>query len=271
LRACMLKKFAPFAEWGRAMSLQTKLTSLLQKIEGKISLVIEGGFSYEYHGDVVHPPASLIKLPVLAAALAQAEQGVLDLHEPVCIRPLSKAGGNGVIDSLSENTVLLAIDLLTLMITVSDNTATNWAIQKVGKQTIQEEMQRLGLCSTELNRYMMQSPEEAGGDNMTTARDMVKLLQAMDVAPLRNAFYKPLLEQQFRFHLPGVLEYVTDVEIANKTGGVRGVVHDVARFRSKQGMLYAALLMSEVEDTSYASYIHAQIGKVLADYLLENI
>jgi beta-lactamase class A len=68
--------------------------------------------------------------------------------------------------------------------------------------------------------------------------------------------------------LPGLLEYETRVTIANKTGGLQGVVHDAARFQADNRVIYAALLCSGVKDDTYTNYVQAQIGKRIAEYLV---
>ncbi|MBO9130098.1 serine hydrolase [Bacillus sp. 165] len=252
----------------RNMSFFLDIEQLLQKIEGTVSLALEGEVTYHYQSDIIHRSASLIKMPILTTALFQAEQDILDLNETVSCSVLSKVKGSGVIASFREEAVLIAHDLLTLMITVSDNDATNWAIKKIGMVPIQQTIKDLGLTNTALNRYMLQDPEEAGGDNFTTARDMVKLLHYMDTSPLQDLFYRPLLEQQFREKLPGALEYETRVKVANKTGGLQGVVHDTARFQAGGRVIYAALLCSNIQDEPYTNYIQSQIGKRIAQYLI---
>ncbi|UOY91242.1 class A beta-lactamase-related serine hydrolase [Ectobacillus sp. JY-23] len=241
-------------------NLHETVTLLLEKVDGRVSLCIEGAYTYAYHAEALHVPASLIKMPILWAGLP------LNQNEQVLPHTLAKVGGSGIIDSLSSGATLTVRDLLTLMINVSDNTATNWLIERIGKSAIQSSIAEAGLTQTALQRYMMQSPEEAGGDNVTCAADMVRLLRVADHSPQRDAFYAPLLQQQFRSQLPGLLEY-SDVEIANKTGSVRGVLHDAARFRRGACTLYVAVLMSDLQDVAHAGYIQARIGSALAEWM----
>lgn len=78
------------------------------------------------------------------------------MQEQISCASLGKVKGSGIAASFAKETVLTAKDLLTLMITVSDNDATNWAIEKAGMASIQHTIKELGLVNTELNRYMMQ-------------------------------------------------------------------------------------------------------------------
>jgi beta-lactamase class A len=153
----MKERFVIFEELGMCkMSFIQDIEQLLGKMDGTVSLALEGEVTYHYQSGLVHRPASLIKLPILATALLQAEQGTFDLQEQISCASLGKVKGSGIAASFAKETVLTAKDLLTLMITVSDNDATNWAIEKAGMASIQHTIKELGLVNTELNRYMMQ-------------------------------------------------------------------------------------------------------------------
>jgi len=87
-------------------------------------------------------------------------------------------GGAGVLRALPRLTHIKVEELLTLMIIVSDNTATNELISLVEFEKINECGKDLGLKKTVLNRYMMDEiAVEKGTDNYTCASDVVKCLR----------------------------------------------------------------------------------------------
>lgn len=75
---------------------------------------------------------SVIKIPLLATAFEQIQAGRFSLADKVTLRDADKRPGTGIIRSLDPGAVLTIKDLLTLMIIVSDNTATDLIFDKVG-------------------------------------------------------------------------------------------------------------------------------------------
>lgn len=104
--------------------------------------------------DRVMPTASVIKLPILAEVFRQDEAGDLSLHEPVTLDEANRVGGSGVLKDLAPGLTLPLIDYATLMITVSDNTATNTLIDRLGGvETVNRFMtEALGLETIRLRR-----------------------------------------------------------------------------------------------------------------------
>lgn len=106
------------------------------------------------NADELFPTASIIKVPILLEFYNQVASGELDPDE---IHPLSnadKVGGNGVLQFLSDETRLTLEDWVKLMINLSDNTATNYMIDIVGMDRVNDLLMRLGLEKTKLLRKM---------------------------------------------------------------------------------------------------------------------
>ena len=82
--------------------------------------------------DRVMPTASVIKLAVLAEVLRQDQAGSLSLGEQIVLDESNRVGGSGVLKDLSPGVALSVLDYATLMIVMSDNTATNMLIDRVG-------------------------------------------------------------------------------------------------------------------------------------------
>ncbi|MDM5188913.1 serine hydrolase [Bacillus sp. DX4.1] len=240
-----------------------ELEKLIRNIQGNVSVMIQGAITYRYNEQYVHPSASLMKLPILACAIEYIKQGCLNPYELIPVSSLPKTGGSGIISSLYTPNVTIQ-DLLTLMITVSDNTATNWFIKRLGMNQIQKHIDSLQLVGTKIQRYMMHAPKESGKDNFTTAEDIVSLLHHYDK---EEQFYQPLLQQQFTHKLCGRLANIEGLEIANKTGERQCVTHDVARFKIKEQTVYIAVLSSDVERVNYMNYIFSEIGYLIAQYI----
>lgn len=200
--------------------------------------------------DEVVTAASTIKVPILAAALDQVGAGWLDLAQPTAI-PSQRTGPTGVLQALpSVNTLTLA-DLLTLMIIVSDNTATNVIIDLIGMERVNQFCARAGLSGTVLRRKMMDADAgRLGLENTTTAQDQATLLDAIAwrnllPAPLRAFALQALEGQQFNDGLPSLLP--EEVIVAHKTGDLPGVRHDVGVITGTNGrQAVVAVLLSGI-------------------------
>jgi len=123
-------------------------------------------------------------------------------------------------------------DLVTLMIILSDNTATNLMIGMLGIENINATIESLGLTGTRLNRMLFR-PElsRQGIQNYVSAVDMGKLLQGMlqgeIVSPEASARMLEILgDQRLNGKLPFYL-HSRDIGCAHKTGEDSGITHDV--------------------------------------------
>ncbi|PGC26717.1 class A beta-lactamase [Bacillus pseudomycoides] len=242
-----------------------ELEKRIESINGDVSVMIQGGIMYRYNEQLVHPSASLIKLPILSCAIENMKDGTLNPYELIPISSLEKTGGSGIVTALHTPNVTIQ-DLITLMIAVSDNTATNWLINKLKINDIQKHIDSLQLNGTKLQRYMMQTSKETGKDNFTTAEDIVTLLKHYEN---EEQFYNPLQMQQFTHKLCGKLEGIEGLSVANKTGELQTVTHDVARLNINNHMVYVAVLSSNVECVNHTNYIFSEIGHLIVQYLLK--
>ncbi|KEK23098.1 serine hydrolase [Bacillus gaemokensis] len=239
-----------------------ELENRIESVNGDISVMIQGAITYRYNEQFVHPSASLIKLAILSCAIEKIKRVMLNPYELIPVSSIPRTGGSGIVSSLHTPNVTIQ-DLLTLMITVSDNAATNWLINRLTMKDIQQHIDSLGMSGTQIQRYMMQEPQGENKDNLTTAEDIVSLLYHHDK---EGKFYKPLQNQQFTYKLCGKLE---GIEIASKTGERKNVTHDAVRLKVNDQTLYIAALSSNVECVSYTNYIFSEIGYLVNEYILK--
>jgi Beta-lactamase enzyme family len=122
----------------------------------------------------------LIKLPILAAFWETVEAGRLDPRERVTVSAEAlRVEGTGVLKALAPGLQPTWSDLATLMITVSDNVATNLIIDRLGMGPIQSWIDKAGLGETRIERRMMdREAMSAGRGNWTSAADMEAMLIA---------------------------------------------------------------------------------------------
>lgn len=220
------------------VKLMEKLRQIDQRLDGVMGVAVidlTSGRTLALNGDLVTAQASLIKVPVLAAAFQKIESGSLALDQKVELTEKDKAGGSGTLDArLGTKPLSLRIEeLLTLMIRDSDNTATNKVIGLVGMDSVNQLMAQLGLKATRLRRVMMdQEAAKRNEENTSTPLEMARLFEFIYRERLisRNASRKmiemlKLVQADFRAALP------RGVTSASKPGGVPGV-------RTEAGIVY---------------------------------
>jgi len=145
----------------------------------------------------VFPQASSIKIAILLEAFKQAEEGRLQLDEFIALEESRKVAGSGVLYYLGRPSLRLSVrDTAVLMVVLSDNTATNLLIDKVGMEAVNKRLDVLGLAKTRLRRKMMDLKAAAEGrENVSTPLEMMTLLEKLwkgDV--LKEPYRKDLLE-----------------------------------------------------------------------------
>jgi beta-lactamase class A len=197
---------------------------------------------------VTHYAASTMKLPLLAAAYLRAERGDLDLDAEVPVHNDFGSALDGspfrleqaddqddeTWDRIGRRQTLR--ELARHAIVKSGNLATNLLLEEVGPGAVAEVLSRAG-CSTDtiLPRGIGDAvARDAGLDNLVTAADLGLVMAAiadrrLAQPPTCVAVEEVLLGQEHRDGIPAGLPSGTVV--ANKTGWVDGVTHDVALVR----------------------------------------
>lgn len=221
----------------RATELRAKLQRDLEQIaagfDGAMGLAVKDlttGETFLVNADTVFPQASAIKIPVLLELLRQAQAGTVKLEERVELKRAQMAGGSGVLQRFGDGTSALALrDLAALMIVLSDNTATNILIDRIGMPNVNEMLKGLGLKETKLQRRMLDiEAGRAGRENLSTPREMVMLLEMLQTGKILDAQHTALALEILKYPKTTPLRrgLPPNVELANKPGGLAGVACD---------------------------------------------
>ncbi|MFF2450259.1 serine hydrolase [Neobacillus sp. NPDC058068] len=256
-------------------SLETRVFEEISGFKGRIGLVIEiDNEQIQVNSLEVFQSASLIKVPILIEALRQCDNRELGENDPVPVFKDAIVGGSGVLQALSPNVRLTVRDVMTLMIIVSDNTATNLLIDLLGMDAINRFMRQSGLKQTELNRKMMDFQAILQGrDNYTSPLDMIQCLKWMTEGTILSMESQALaLEimgiQQFKDKLPARMDD-DRLFVANKTGELPKVEHDCAVLQFGKKTAFVAVLMDQIEDLQAGKQTMKNLGKHIFDYLVE--
>ena len=170
--------------------------------------------------DEEFPSASVIKLPLVMTLYADAARGLLDLDES--IRVGVRVDGSGVLRHMRDVQQLSLRDLAMLAVIVSDNTATNRLIERIGLERVGERLREWGCPKTRLSRKMYDfDAAKLGHENVMTARETVSLLLRLlrgecEDRAASDAVLAVLDQCQDRTMLPRYLPY--GAKVPHKTG-----------------------------------------------------
>ncbi len=127
-----------------------KETKGFEKVLGVAVKHLSTGEEAGFNGDDLFPTASVFKVPVIVELYRQVETGKLSLDDKLVLKDAEKVPGSGILKELSEGLEVNIRDLSRLMMILSDNTATDMIVEKVGKENVNATMKRLGLNNTKV-------------------------------------------------------------------------------------------------------------------------
>jgi beta-lactamase class A len=216
-------------------------------------------------------------------AMDEVRNGRASLEEKVVLKKDDQVAGSGMLGLMDVPLTLSLKDALTLMIVVSDNTATNLMIDRFGLDKINAHTRALGLKDTYLYKKVFKPPvppvpadQPKFGLGKTTAREMAEVMEkigrcqlgtparptaSLPAGPsdaalcdvmltmLRNQFYRDGIPR----YIEGLDSSETGSAIANKTGAVDAARSDVALVASKSGLIVISAFTYDNADRSYSS------------------
>ncbi len=258
------------------------LDTLLAKAPGRFGVYVQdldSGGVLAHNPDQIFPSASTIKVPIMAELYRRVEHDRVSLDDRLVMRQEDQVGGSGVLQDLTAGNTFCLRDLMTLMITVSDNTATNLLIDYLGPDPINQMIRHLGMKNTQLVRRLQRMPtDQPDTYNHTTAFDlsllMQKLAQGAVVSQLASEHMVRLLGRcqgpvsivdrvQGGRHLgePG------PVTVAHKTGSLDQARHDTGIvYRSGRGA-YVATILSQGAPFDQLEKTMGQLARYLPGWL----
>lgn len=217
---------------GPLVDLQTQLAAMSMHAPGHVGIMVEDlttGLSSSVNANSSMPAASTIKIPVMVEVFRRLALGQFDLNRSIGLLGSDRDSGSGSLCYARAGSRYTVGRLLTLMITVSDNTATNMLIRLVGRSSINQTMQNLGLTRTKLTDFI-RSDGPIRYALRSSPQDMIRLLEAMADHRLIDDWSSGemiaiLSGQQHNGLIPQPLPVGT--EIAHKTGELHDTLNDV--------------------------------------------
>jgi beta-lactamase class A len=253
----------------RLASLQTGAYSRLGT--GMFFLDMETGNFLDINGDKVYPTASIIKLPILIALFQDVDAGKIDLNETLTMTSDVIVGGSGDMQTMRSGSKFSLLETATKMIVISDNTATNMIIKRMGGiQYLNERFRRWGLQKTVIRNYL----PDLKGTNTTTPRELTQLLAMLDqqrlLSPRSQAQALDILRRvRNRTLLPVGLG--RGATIAHKTGDIGFILGDAGIIQMPTGKRYLAsiLVESAYDDPSARDFIQ-DVSRIVYTYLSQS-
>ena len=227
--------------------MKDEIVEKLERLPGKISFLyenLETGDGLAYHQQEPMMAASVIKLFVMAAAFEKEKKGTFHMDEMFAVKKEDQVPSCGALTYLHDGILVTGMDLVTLMIIFSDNTATNVLIDILGMEEINEIIRGLGFRQTLLQRKMYDMERSSRGiQNYITAYETGRLLKMMYDGILidrqsSETMISILKNQQLCSKIPFYLQALPESpEIAHKTGEDTGITHDVGIVYGKEPFL----------------------------------
>jgi beta-lactamase class A len=266
------------------------LQILSQQSHGTLGVAarnLQTGEEVTWQAERSMPTASTFKFPVLAEVFAQAEAGKLDLDEHVPLLAEDQVGGSGTLRDFRPGVQPTLRDLAMLMIVVSDNSATNMLLDRIGgPATVNAAMQALGLPSIVVNRRLIFSGAPRGPVAEAAPQDMMRLAAMLAegrlVSPQASREMRAIMAgQHYHDQFPrylALLPYADDNEqprllrLLNKTGANGGLRADVGLLQvGDAGLIAFSVVCDTGPDETYrsehpAAVINGLVGRVLLEY-----
>lgn len=155
-------------------------------------LKLDDGRYAELSPDTALPAASSIKTPILLVALELLDAGDLSWNEPLTLSKTTVGGGAGWMASKPLGSRFPTHEVATEMIRVSDNTATNLLIERIGgKELLNQRFNALGLSATVVNNWL----PDLEGTNTTSARDLARSIALVDTGEVLSTRSRDLFRE----------------------------------------------------------------------------
>lgn len=289
------------------VAIEARIAAVADEVEGIIGVYardLASGTEVAYNADTIFPTASVMKIPLLWELYRQVEAGRLDL---AARQPLGKehhVPGSGILQDLDLGLAPTLHDLATLMITVSDNAATDLVIERIGLEPLAATLRDLGLTRTTIpmtvrallystvgldaanpaHTYELYQERSRQGvidwgcrayadedNNLSTPREMAALLARIERRDgLGDASCAAMLDilkrQKYGDRIPQHLPEGT--EVAHKTGSIRGVRNDAGIVYAPAGPYTISLFAKRLADPVAGVAALARISKIIWEGLV---
>ncbi len=264
--------FAGVVPVGQEMTaLKSKISALVSKYDylspGMFFMEVDTGNYLDINGEQSFSAASTIKLPILMALFQAVDNGSIKLDETLTVRRDLIAEGSGELQN-SPGAKLSLLRTATMMIAISDNTATNMIIARLGgKVPLNRKFSSWGLRKTVIRRQL----GDFAGLNTTSPADLVRLSALIAK--------HQLLSEASRQKVLDILNQTENrkllfaglgkgAAIAHKTGTLGRLIGDAGIVEMPNGKLYLAgiFVRRSFNDLRARDFVQ-QVSKLTYNYI----
>ncbi|MDX2216738.1 MAG: serine hydrolase [Oculatellaceae cyanobacterium bins.114] len=228
---------------------------------------LDTGAYLDLNGGSIFSAASTIKVPILVAFLQDVDAGKIRLDEMLTMQQADVTSGSGELQDQPVGSQYTALDVAIKMITISDNTATNMLITRLGgAEALNQRFRTWGLTSTQIRRPLA----DLEGRNTTSPKDLTGLLALVSQGDLlslrsRDRMFDIMQGTQANSLLPSALE--PGATIAHKTGTIDTMVGDTGIVDMPNGKRFIiTVVVQRPVDDERASDLIRQISREVYQY-----
>ncbi len=232
-----------------------------------IAVLAPDGSDWSHNGDGKFQAASTVKIPIMVRIFHLIEAGDLALDDTFTLNRGDKAPGSGVLLHLHGGIQVTLSDLLYLMMSISDNTATNYLIDLAGMAEVNQVMGGIGMHTSVLARKMAgRSADNPELENWATPNDYARsinaILEGTAASPASCEAMLSILEKQQNGRRIGRNVPAGDgYRWGSKTGSLDGVCNDVGFIAAPAGTMVIAAFTGDVPDQITGEQIIADITR----------
>ena len=278
--------FAQTNQGVKQTALDQRVRAEVSQFKGKVNLFaknLDTGAVYELGGDDRVLTASTIKIAVMVEAFARVSEGKAKWTDQLVLTKEKKVGGSGILNEFGDGLLLTLRDAVTLMMIMSDNTATNLVIDVFTADAVNARMASLGLNETRLMRRVFGGGESLEGKKeeskrfglgRTTPHEMVTLVEKLERGEIVSpAVSKEMLELMKREQgTNGIWREQWRVPKATKSGALDALRSNIGIIYHPRGRIVLAITCSEMPDVNWtvdnpALLLMSRLSEILIDGL----
>lgn len=279
--------------------LKKEIASIIDRFPGTVGLYMHDMNTHqiiEINADEYFPMASTFKIPVLIQLYRDRDAGLLSLNEKITLTPDAKVLGSGLLKNFLPGASLTLNDLALMMITISDNTATDLIIDKITLKRINQMLETnkldhliiYGTTRQQIEEISKMTPEQQmnGPRHATTPRAMGHLFEKLiagdlvsmkSTGEIRSILHQQLLNTRMPRNMTnleqmnGNISAQKGIKIAHKTGTTLIATNDVGIIEMPNRREIILCIYTKKDPAKVATYQAEQVIGELTQSIVQNV
>jgi beta-lactamase class A len=266
--------------------LDRRVRDEVAKFEGEVSLYaknLDTGAEYSFGGNERVRTASTIKVAVMIEAFARVAEGKAKWTDELVLTKEKKVSGSGILQEFSDGLHLTLRDAVTLMMVLSDNTATNLVVEVLTADAVNARMQTLGMKETRLMRKIGGGGESVEGKReenkrfglgRTTPHEMVMLMEKLERGEIISPeVSKEMIELMKREQgTDGIWRELWQTPKATKSGALDALRSNVGIIYHARGRIALAVTCDGIPQVNWsidnpAYHLMSRLSEIIVDGL----